>query len=175
MLLLPSCAIHKAPDAIFEVNNIEVYKQAQGFTTEFQVRKELGLMNGRDSFDRLDLDCHQVFSHQIHAVTKFDDLPVHNWETDLRGDRNPARARLTSCAVNLVTSAVAMVARSLHGKSLSSGLERQRQSSPDLALTCVLPRLYRMALANVSLALTASKACASRRRSAGFSSVPAKS
>ena len=29
-----------------EVHNIEVYKQPNGFTTEFKVRKDLGLMDG---------------------------------------------------------------------------------------------------------------------------------
>jgi len=30
---------------IFQVDNIEVYKQSNGFATEFQVRKELGLVD----------------------------------------------------------------------------------------------------------------------------------
>jgi hypothetical protein len=38
--------VHKTPDAIFQVDNIEVYKQSNGFATKLQVRKYLGLMTG---------------------------------------------------------------------------------------------------------------------------------
>ena len=31
-----------------QVHNVEVYKQPDGFTTEFQVRKDLGLMDWGD-------------------------------------------------------------------------------------------------------------------------------
>jgi hypothetical protein len=38
--LFPAGAVHKAPYAIFQMYNIEVYKQSDGFTTELEVRKD---------------------------------------------------------------------------------------------------------------------------------------
>ena len=45
--------LYKSLDAVFQMDNIEVYKQSDGFTTELEVRKNLGVMDGRDGFDRM--------------------------------------------------------------------------------------------------------------------------
>src|SRR2546426_6370726 len=47
-LLLPARSAHEALDAVLQMDNIEVYKQAKRFATELQVRKYLGLMDRRD-------------------------------------------------------------------------------------------------------------------------------
>src|SRR5438034_415459 len=52
----PQLAVHEAPDAVLQMDKIEVYKQAKGFATELQVRKYLGLMDKRDGIRRLDHD-----------------------------------------------------------------------------------------------------------------------
>jgi hypothetical protein len=53
------------------MGHIEVYKQTQRFTTEFEVRKELSLMYGGDGLDRLDFDNNQPFHQKINAVAEF--------------------------------------------------------------------------------------------------------
>jgi hypothetical protein len=50
MLLFPPGTVHKMADIVFSVDNIKVYKQAKGFTTQLRVRKELGL---RDRAERV--------------------------------------------------------------------------------------------------------------------------
>ena len=45
MPLLPAGAVHETLDAIFQMDNTEVYKEADGFATEFEVRKDLDLMD----------------------------------------------------------------------------------------------------------------------------------
>ena len=52
------------------MHNIEVYKQAEGFTTEFKVRKDLGLMDRGDCVDGLDLHDHKVFDNQVHPIAE---------------------------------------------------------------------------------------------------------
>jgi len=44
--------------------NVEVYKQSDTFTTEFEVRKDLGLMDRGDAVDRLDFHYHEVLDGQ---------------------------------------------------------------------------------------------------------------
>jgi len=47
--------------------NVEVYKQSDTFTTEFEVRKDLGLMDRADALDRLDFHYHEVLDDQVHS------------------------------------------------------------------------------------------------------------
>ncbi len=56
--LFPSSAVDEAPDAVFQMHNIEVYKQSKGFATELKVRKGLGLMDRRHEVDSFDLHDH---------------------------------------------------------------------------------------------------------------------
>src|SRR6266849_10569379 len=62
---LPACAVHEALDAVLQVDNIEVYKQSQRFATELQVRKDLGLMDGRDGVDGFDFHNDQVINEKV--------------------------------------------------------------------------------------------------------------
>jgi hypothetical protein len=43
-LLLPAGPVHKPLDSVLQVNNIEVYKQAEGFATEFEVGNHLSMV-----------------------------------------------------------------------------------------------------------------------------------
>jgi hypothetical protein len=66
--LLPTRTVYKAFKPILQMHNTEVYKQAEGFTTEFEVRKELGVMDRADCVDGLDFYHHKVFHNQVHPV-----------------------------------------------------------------------------------------------------------
>jgi len=46
--LLPIRTVYEASKPVLQMHNIEVYRQAEGFATEFEVRKELGVM-GREN------------------------------------------------------------------------------------------------------------------------------
>jgi hypothetical protein len=82
-LFLPG-TVHKTLDAVLQLNNLEVYKQSDGFTTQFEVGNDLNMMHGRYGFDRFDLDNHKVFRQQIHAITEFEfDSAVDNRKTNL--------------------------------------------------------------------------------------------
>jgi hypothetical protein len=66
------------------MNNIEVYKQSKRFATEFEVRKELGLMHGRDGVHRLQFNDYQVFYQQVHSPSKVQLHPaIHDGKRDL--------------------------------------------------------------------------------------------
>jgi hypothetical protein len=45
MPLFQVCAVDEAPDAVFQMDNTEVYKQSDGFTTGLEVRKNLRVMH----------------------------------------------------------------------------------------------------------------------------------
>jgi hypothetical protein len=45
-LLLPAGPVHKPLDSILQVNSIEVYKQAEGFATQFEVGNHLSMVTG---------------------------------------------------------------------------------------------------------------------------------
>jgi hypothetical protein len=63
---------------------MEVYKQSKGFATQFEVRKELGLMDWRDGLDRLDFCYHQIFDHEVHAEAQIQlNATIHRWKADL--------------------------------------------------------------------------------------------
>ena len=72
MLLLPARTIHEALQPIFQMYDIEVYKQPDGFTTEFKVRKDLGLMDRGYRVDRFDLDNHKVLYDQVHSIPEIE-------------------------------------------------------------------------------------------------------
>jgi hypothetical protein len=50
------------------MHHIEVYKQAERFTSELQVRKYLCKMYGGDAVNGLDLHNYEIFDNQIQAV-----------------------------------------------------------------------------------------------------------
>jgi hypothetical protein len=56
--LFPISSVHEALDTVLQVDNIEVYKQSERFATEFEVRKDLSLMDRSDGLDRLNLYYH---------------------------------------------------------------------------------------------------------------------
>jgi len=70
--LLPPRSVHKAFEAILEMNNIEVYKQSNGFATELKVRKDLGLMDRGDCVNGLNLHYDQVLNQQVHAIAQIE-------------------------------------------------------------------------------------------------------
>jgi len=52
--LFPVRTLHKSLDSVFQVNNIEVYKQPDGFATKFEVGNHLSMVdwcNGIGGFD----------------------------------------------------------------------------------------------------------------------------
>jgi hypothetical protein len=57
----PVPAVHHALDSVFQVGDVEVDQQTDVFLTEAQIRKQLGLVDGMDGFDTLDLDYDEVF------------------------------------------------------------------------------------------------------------------
>jgi len=57
----PIPAVHHALDAVFQVGDVEVNQQADVFLAEAQIREQLGLVDGVDGLDALDLDDDQVF------------------------------------------------------------------------------------------------------------------
>jgi hypothetical protein len=84
-LLLPVCAVYEALNAVSQMDNIEVYKQSNGFTTELEVRKNLRVMYWRDCLNGLDLHNQQVFRQQVDAVTEFQlNSAINDGKTDLR-------------------------------------------------------------------------------------------
>jgi len=52
--------------------NVEVYKQSDTFTTEFEVRKDLGLMDRGDAVDRLDFHHHEVLDDQAPSISEIE-------------------------------------------------------------------------------------------------------
>jgi len=85
-VLLPPGTIHKAPDAVFQVDNIEVYKQAERFATQLELGKELGLMDGRDRVHRLNFDYNQILDQQINAIPQFElHAAINHRQTNLTG------------------------------------------------------------------------------------------
>ena len=63
----PSRPVDEPFNAVPEMYNVEVYKQSDTFTTEFEVRKDLGLMDRADALDRLDFHYHEVLDDQVHS------------------------------------------------------------------------------------------------------------
>jgi hypothetical protein len=66
------------------MHDIEVYKPPDGFTTEFKVRKNLRLMDWRDTVDGLDLHHHKVLSEKIHPISELEFYsPVYDRKSGL--------------------------------------------------------------------------------------------
>jgi len=57
-------------DPVPQVLDVEVDEQSDAFPTEFQVREQLRLVNGKNRFDRFDLDDHFVLNDEIDAISK---------------------------------------------------------------------------------------------------------
>ncbi len=70
MFLFPARTVHEAFDAVFQMNNVKVYKQSEGFATEFEVGEDLSLMHRADGIDRLEFHNHQVFDKQVDPIPK---------------------------------------------------------------------------------------------------------
>lgn len=84
MISVPSGSVHKTLDAVFQMDNVEVYKQSDGFTTELEIRKHLRAVNGGNRIDRLQFDYNQVFDEQIVPGTRFEfDAIVNDGKRDL--------------------------------------------------------------------------------------------
>jgi len=82
--LFPSSAVDEAPDAILQMYYIEVYKEAKRFATEFQVRKELGLMDRAKRVHRFDFDYYEVGNNEVHSITKLKfPASIHYGKADL--------------------------------------------------------------------------------------------
>ena len=69
---LPSRPVDEPFNAVPEMYNVEVYKQSDTFTTEFEVRKDLGLMDRGDAVDRLDFHHHEVLDDQVHSISEIE-------------------------------------------------------------------------------------------------------
>jgi hypothetical protein len=66
--------------------HVGVYKQSDTFTTEFEVRKDLGLMDRGDAVDRLDFHHHEVLDDQVHSITEIElDSPIDDGKAKLSG------------------------------------------------------------------------------------------
>ena len=69
---LPSRPVDEPFNAVPEMYNVEVYKQSDTFTTEFEVRKDLGLMDRGDAVDRLDSHHHEVLDDQVPSISEIE-------------------------------------------------------------------------------------------------------
>ncbi|HEY1660553.1 MAG TPA: hypothetical protein VGG14_19535 [Candidatus Sulfotelmatobacter sp.] len=82
--LFPVGAVHESSDAIFKMGHIEVYKQPKGFATEFEVRKELGLMDRGKGLYGLDFHDYQVLDQQVDSISQFQFYSaIDDWQADL--------------------------------------------------------------------------------------------
>jgi len=70
MLSLPSSAVYKSSDAVFQVGNIEVYEKSEGSSTQFQVGNDLRLMNRCNRVHGLQFDDDQILNQEINSVTE---------------------------------------------------------------------------------------------------------
>jgi hypothetical protein len=85
--LLPASSIHESSDAILEMNNIEVYKHSQRFTTQLQVRKDLSLMDRGDRVYGLEVNDKEILDKQIDPVSEVQPYaivkkPAADWTSD---------------------------------------------------------------------------------------------
>ena len=67
-----SQAIHQSFYAVLQKYNIEIYEEAQTFSTEFEVRKQLRLMNSCQPIYRLDFDNHQLLHKEIKTIANIE-------------------------------------------------------------------------------------------------------
>ena len=90
MPLLPTRTVNEALQSIFQMYNIKVYKQPNGFTTEFKVRKDLGLMDRGKRVHGLDLDNDKVLNYQVHPIPQIElDPTIDDRKTNLRRRLEP--------------------------------------------------------------------------------------
>jgi hypothetical protein len=83
------------------MHDIKVYKQSDGFTTEFEVRKDLGRMDWRDALDGLDIHYYKVLNEKVDTVSELEFYsPVYDGKSDLIAKRDPAR--FSSCCKHAV-------------------------------------------------------------------------
>ena len=52
------------------MRDIEVDQQTDSARFEFQVRKGLCQMNGKDFFDGFDFDDNEIFHHEVEAISR---------------------------------------------------------------------------------------------------------
>lgn len=71
-----SQAIGDSGDAVLQQFDIEVDEQAQTLITEFQVRKQLGLMNLGNNLYRLKFNDDAVLDEKVEAIAGVDSKPV---------------------------------------------------------------------------------------------------
>ena len=66
------------------MDNIEVYKQCNGFATQLKVRKDLGLMDRGDCFNGFNLHYDEVLNQQVHTIAQIELVPaIDNWQSHL--------------------------------------------------------------------------------------------
>jgi hypothetical protein len=100
------------------VGYVEVYKQADGFATQLQVREELSLMDRRDAIYRLESNDHQILHEQINAIAELElHTVVDHREADLRVGAVAGLAEfvLESGSVGALQQARAKFGVNLHG------------------------------------------------------------
>lgn len=100
--LFPSSAVDEAPDAVFQVDYMEVYKQSERFATQLQVRKELGLMDRAKSVHGFDFDYDKIGDNEVHAIAKVKLLAsIHYWKAHLclRTESCIVQFELEACAI----------------------------------------------------------------------------
>jgi hypothetical protein len=85
----PAIPIHKSPDAVLEMHDVEVDQQTDRLPTQLEIGNDLGLVYGRNCLHRLDLDNDEIFDPQIHSITKSKLYPaIYNSQSNLDGRSN---------------------------------------------------------------------------------------
>lgn len=66
------------------MDNVEVYKQSDVFTTELEVRKYLRAVDGGKGIHRLKFDYDVIFDQQINSIASLElNAVVNDWKRDL--------------------------------------------------------------------------------------------
>ena len=60
--------VDHSSDAVFQVDGIEIDEQSKFLAAEFQIGEQLGFVDGRDLFDRLQFHDHRIFHQQIDSI-----------------------------------------------------------------------------------------------------------
>jgi hypothetical protein len=63
--------------------NVEINDESNRFAQQLQVGKELGIMNGKNTFHTLQLQDHDIFDNQIKPITT---IKRHTFVNDGYGD-----------------------------------------------------------------------------------------
>jgi hypothetical protein len=64
--------MYETPDAIAQANNIEVEQETDANISQPQVRQDLRLVNGEESFDGLQFHDNDTLDEKVEAVAKID-------------------------------------------------------------------------------------------------------